>query len=163
MGLGVAGSDTAQNLIAAGHTVRGYTRTHRGEELPPMAIQDLRHTAAGLAVSAGANVKAVQKMLGHKSVAMTLDVYADLFDDELSARKSALVARAGLELATTTMSRVLESEAVTAGTSPRIGMMMLTEHVVDAAVCPKCGHKVPNRCGGSVGPDAIRSRTTSRE
>jgi integrase len=46
---------------------------------------DLRHTAASLAVSAGANVKAVQKMLGHKSAAMTLDVYADLFDRDADA------------------------------------------------------------------------------
>jgi hypothetical protein len=30
-------------------------------------------------------VKAVQKMLGHASAAMTLDVYADLFDDDLDA------------------------------------------------------------------------------
>lgn len=44
---------------------------------------DLRHTAASLAVSAGANVKALQKMLGHMSAAMTLDTYADLFDDDL--------------------------------------------------------------------------------
>jgi integrase len=44
---------------------------------------DLRHTAASLAVAAGANVKAVQRMLGHASAAMTLDVYADLFEDDL--------------------------------------------------------------------------------
>lgn len=44
---------------------------------------ELRHTAASLAVSAGANVKAVQRMLGHKSAAMTLDVYSGLFDDDL--------------------------------------------------------------------------------
>ena len=44
---------------------------------------ELRHTAASLAVSAGANVKAVQKMLGHSSAAMTLDVYSGLFDDDL--------------------------------------------------------------------------------
>lgn len=44
---------------------------------------DLRHTAASLAVSAGANVKAVQRMLGHASGAMTLDVYADLFEADL--------------------------------------------------------------------------------
>ncbi|MFC8383910.1 hypothetical protein [Nocardia sp. NPDC057272] len=30
-------------------------------------------------------MKAVQKMLGHKSTAMTLDAYADLFDDDLDA------------------------------------------------------------------------------
>lgn len=44
-----------------------------------------RHTAASLAISSGANVKAVQKMLGHASAAMTLDTYADLFDDDLDA------------------------------------------------------------------------------
>lgn len=46
---------------------------------------DLRHTAASLAISAGANVKAVQLMLGHASAAMTLDVYAGLFADDLDA------------------------------------------------------------------------------
>ncbi|MEU5964303.1 tyrosine-type recombinase/integrase [Micromonospora parva] len=43
----------------------------------------LRHTAASLAVAEGANVRAVQRMLGHASAAMTLDVYADLFEDDL--------------------------------------------------------------------------------
>lgn len=52
-------------------------------QLSPMTIHDLRHTTASLAVSAGANVKAVQRMLGHASAAMTLDVYADLFNDDL--------------------------------------------------------------------------------
>ena len=46
---------------------------------------ELRHTAASLAVSVDANVKAVQRMLGHKSAAMTLDRYADLFEDDLDA------------------------------------------------------------------------------
>jgi Phage integrase family len=44
---------------------------------------ELRHTAASLAIKSGANVKAVQRMLGHASAAMTLDRYADLFDDDL--------------------------------------------------------------------------------
>lgn len=51
--------------------------------IPTITPHDLRHTAASLAISAGANVKAVQRMLGHSSAAMTLDVYADLFDDDL--------------------------------------------------------------------------------
>jgi integrase len=50
-----------------------------------MTLHDLRHTAASLAISAGANVKAVQRMLGHASAAMTLDVYGDLFEDDLDA------------------------------------------------------------------------------
>jgi len=52
-------------------------------ELDGLTIHELRHTAASLAVAAGANVKAVQRMLGHASAAMTLDVYAGLFPDDL--------------------------------------------------------------------------------
>lgn len=51
---------------------------------------DLRHTAASLAVSAGVNVKALQRMLGHASAAMTLDRYADLFDEDLDYVAAAL-------------------------------------------------------------------------
>jgi integrase len=53
--------------------------------LSDLTPHDLRHTAASLAVSAGANIKAVQRMLGHASAAMTLDVYAALFDEDLEA------------------------------------------------------------------------------
>jgi integrase len=52
---------------------------------PGLTPHELRHTAASLAVSAGANVKAIQRMLGHASAALTLDRYADLFDDDLDA------------------------------------------------------------------------------
>jgi integrase len=51
--------------------------------LSDLTPHELRHTAASLAVSAGANVKAVQAMLGHASAAMTLDVYSGLFGDDL--------------------------------------------------------------------------------
>ena len=49
------------------------------ESFPTIKPHDLRHTAA-LAISAGANVKAVQRMLGQAQAWMTLDTYADLFD-----------------------------------------------------------------------------------
>lgn len=52
---------------------------------PGLTPHELRHTAASLAMSAGANVKVVQRMPGHASAAMTLDRYADLFDDDLDA------------------------------------------------------------------------------
>ncbi|MCS3492402.1 integrase [Arthrobacter sp. JUb119] len=58
--------------------------------VPRVTPHDLRHTAASFAVSAGANVKAVQRMLGHSSAAMTLDVYAELFDDDLDGVAVAL-------------------------------------------------------------------------
>ena len=48
-----------------------------------LRVHDLRHTAASLAVGSGANSKAVQQMLGHASAAMTLDVYAGLFNPGL--------------------------------------------------------------------------------
>ena len=51
--------------------------------LDRLTVHELRHTAASLAVSSGASVKAVQTMLGHASAAMTLDVYSHLFADEL--------------------------------------------------------------------------------
>ena len=54
----------------------------------------LRHTAASLAIAAGADVKSVQRMLGHASAAMTLDIYAGLFDkqlDEVASRVNDLL------------------------------------------------------------------------
>jgi integrase len=51
--------------------------------LPGLTPHELRHTAASLAIASGANVKDVQRMLGHASAAMTLDVYAGLFEDGL--------------------------------------------------------------------------------
>lgn len=59
-------------------------------DFPRITPHDLRHTAASLAIAAGANVKAVQRMLGHASASITLDVYADLFDDDLDAVAVAL-------------------------------------------------------------------------
>jgi integrase len=59
-------------------------------EFPRVTPHDLRHTAASLAISGGANPKAVQTMLGHQSAALTLDTYADLFPDDLELASAAL-------------------------------------------------------------------------
>lgn len=45
----------------------------------------LRHTAASIAIASGANLKAVQRMLGHKSATLTWDRYGHLYGDELDA------------------------------------------------------------------------------
>jgi integrase len=55
----------------------------RAAGLDGLTPHELRHTAASLAVSSGANVLTVQRLLGHASAAMTLDVYSGLFDDDL--------------------------------------------------------------------------------
>lgn len=71
------------------HATSGwFVRTVRSAQLidktiPAITPYDLRLSAASLAVSFGAHLKAVQRMLGHTSATMTLDVYADLFDDDL--------------------------------------------------------------------------------
>jgi integrase len=59
-------------------------------DFPTVTPHDLRHTAASLSISAGANVKAVQTMLGHASAVLTLDTYADLFPDDLEQVSAAL-------------------------------------------------------------------------
>ena len=60
-----------------------FTRRPEYQTFPTITPHDLRRTAASLAFNAGANVKAVQRMLGHAMASMTLDVYADLFDEDL--------------------------------------------------------------------------------
>lgn len=64
-------------------------------DLDGLRVHDLRHTAASLMISAGAQVKAVQRALGHASAAITLDVYAGLFDDDLEALADAVTERYG--------------------------------------------------------------------
>ena len=59
-------------------------------ELDGLHVYDLRHTAASLMISAGAQVKAVQRALGHASAAITLDVYTGSFDDDLEALADAV-------------------------------------------------------------------------
>ncbi|MGK2876054.1 MAG: hypothetical protein ACSLEW_10525 [Nocardioides sp.] len=46
--------------------------------------------AASLAIAAGADVKVVQQMLGHKSATMTLDLYGHLFPDRLDTVADAM-------------------------------------------------------------------------
>ena len=64
---------------------RVFDSAARAAGVEGLTPHELRHTAASLAVAAGANIKAVQQMLGHASAAMTLDVYAGLFADDLDA------------------------------------------------------------------------------
>jgi integrase len=55
-----------------------------------VTVHNLRNTAASLAVSSGANIKSLQKMLGHARASMTLDTYAELFDDDVESVAIAL-------------------------------------------------------------------------
>lgn len=74
--------------------------------LPYMPIHDMRHTAASLAVKSGAHVKIVQRMLGHKSAAITLDTYADLFEDDLET----LIERLDSDIDTAIVAKAVATE-----------------------------------------------------
>ncbi|NNH54923.1 tyrosine-type recombinase/integrase [Promicromonospora citrea] len=62
------------------------------EDFDTLTLHDLRHTAASLAISGGATVKAVQRMLGHESPVLTLSTYAGLFEDDLDELGDAMSA-----------------------------------------------------------------------
>ncbi|SIN54140.1 site-specific recombinase XerD [Mycobacteroides abscessus subsp. abscessus] len=62
-----------------------FNRAVERAQVQTITPHDLRHTCASLAVSSGANVLAVSRMLGHKDPSVTLRVYADLFDSDLDA------------------------------------------------------------------------------
>lgn len=63
-------------------------------------LHDLRHSCASLAIRAGANVKVVQRLLGHKSATLTLDRYGHLFPDDLDAVANAFDEAAADDLRT---------------------------------------------------------------
>jgi integrase len=77
-------SSTRGDLLRVGNWRRRcFDRAAERAGLTGLTPHELRHTAASLAIAAGANVKAVQAMLGHKSAAMTLDRYGHLGDGDL--------------------------------------------------------------------------------
>lgn len=62
-----------------------FPRTVRGEVAYEFKLHELRHTAASLAIQAGANIKALQNMLGHASASLTLDRYGHLYESDVEA------------------------------------------------------------------------------
>ena len=50
---------------------------------PTLRVHDLRHTAASIWLGAGADVKVVQRILGHASATMTVDLYGHMIDTNL--------------------------------------------------------------------------------
>ncbi|WP_439648816.1 tyrosine-type recombinase/integrase [Kribbella kalugense] len=57
--------------------------------VPTLRVHDLRHTASSVWLGSEADPKVVQRILGHASAAMTMDLYGHLIDQNLrdAARK----------------------------------------------------------------------------
>lgn len=77
----------------AGHWLSAaVARCHAADETFPVKLtaHELRHTAASLMISSGAHVKTIQRQLGHKDAAMTLNQYGHLFEDDLDVIATAM-------------------------------------------------------------------------
>ena len=112
---------------------------------------DLRHYCASALIEGGCSVKAVQRVLGHASAKVTLDVYTHLFDgrDEHGARR-----RGGGEAKNARLSA--DSPSISPGQ-----ITICTAHALDAvdeADCRSAGS--PVIC--EVGQAREASRRTSR-
>ena len=77
-------------VIAPGVLRRPLARAAAEIGVEGFRIHDLRHTAASLAIAAGADVKVLQEMLGHESATETLNRYGHMFPDRLDLVAEAL-------------------------------------------------------------------------
>lgn len=60
-----------------------WSRALQKTDLAPLTIHDLRHTYASLARASGADLRYVQKTMGHSTPTVTANIYSDLYADEL--------------------------------------------------------------------------------
>ncbi len=67
------------------HVRRDFVALVKDAGLPPIRVHDLRHVAATLALAAGADLKAVQALLGHSSIAITADTYTHVLPELATA------------------------------------------------------------------------------
>jgi integrase len=67
--------------LFARNLYRNFCLVLRDAGLPHIRFHDLRHTAATLLFGARVNPKVVSEMLGHASVAITLDIYSHVLPD----------------------------------------------------------------------------------
>ena len=84
-----------------GGPLKGDMLRHRHERflasahLPRIRPHDLRHTCATILLSQGVNPKVVSSMLGHSSVAITLDIYSHVLPHMLDDAAAALMVALG--------------------------------------------------------------------
>ncbi|GAA3280006.1 tyrosine-type recombinase/integrase [Nesterenkonia halobia] len=86
------GADAGGGLLRSGNWLNRTFRPalRRANLDDSMRVHDLRGTYASIAVQAGANIKALQRALGHESARETLDAYAWLYEDDLTGLGGAI-------------------------------------------------------------------------
>jgi len=68
--------DTKGGPMRKDNLLRRFKAVLKSAGLPAIRFHDLRHTAATLMLLQGVHPKVVQEMLGHSSIALTLDTYS---------------------------------------------------------------------------------------
>ena len=75
-----------------------FQKLTKAADLPPIRLHDLRHTAASLALEAGADLKVVSDQLGHSSIVLTADTYISVLPRlalKAAETTAKLIAKAG--------------------------------------------------------------------
>ncbi len=58
--------------------------------LPPIRLHDLRHGAATMLLAAGSPPKVISELLGHATVAFTMDIYTEIAEELAEAATTAI-------------------------------------------------------------------------
>jgi integrase len=75
---GLVFPNTHGNFIRPDHMLRKFHQLLDSAKLPYMRFHDLRHSAATILLIKGVHPKVVQDLLGHSTIAMTMDTYSHL-------------------------------------------------------------------------------------
>jgi integrase len=90
----ILASETGEPLNRHNLTRRSFKPLLKRAELPEIRFHDLRHTCATLLLTRNVNPKIVSEMLGHSSIAITLDTYSHVLpnmrDQAAAAMEEAL-------------------------------------------------------------------------
>jgi integrase len=73
-----------------------FVRQTRRAELPQIRLHDLRHSVASILLAQGVHPKVVSELLGHATIALTLDTYSHVIPS-LQQEAAAVVAAAVLD------------------------------------------------------------------
>ena len=76
-------SAAALSVPCSGTALVGWSEVTSAAGVPGFRVHDLRHTAASVWLAAGADPKVVQRVLGHATAAMTMDLYGHMMDANL--------------------------------------------------------------------------------
>jgi integrase len=78
---GLVFSSEVGTPLGARNLQRGFKIRLKRAGLPDIRFHDLRHTCATVLLGQGVNPKFVQELLGHRDIALTLNVYSHVLPD----------------------------------------------------------------------------------